>query len=94
MSAETFGRHFFTCKAVPRCEIGDTFEGDYFCPEGEALRWQLMRSVATPEDRAYLLHLADAAFDHDWERRMEPGVRTMQERHPIDRRAAQRGFVE
>ena len=52
--ARQFGEHFFAC---PYCRIDlDDYTRDRFCDEGERLKSLVL---ATPENRAYLIRMAD-----------------------------------
>lgn len=62
---ESFARHFFSCSI---CEISDDLELT-LCPTGSTLQYQAIPFMQEPEDRAYLLHLADEYFNEQWHRR-------------------------
>lgn len=62
--ARDFGRHFFTCSY---CQIDlDDMSKDRFCPEGARLRDKVL---ATPENRAYLIRMADDWAQDEWNHR-------------------------
>lgn len=62
-AARDWGRHFFTCSY---CQIDlDDYTKDRFCPEGMRRRDKVL---ATPENRAYLIRMADEWAQDEWHR--------------------------